>query len=350
VATTVSAAMIVRDEAARLPAGLASLVGRVDEIVVVDTGSQDATASIAASFGAKVLHHPWTGDFAEARNVGLNAVSSDWVLYIDADETLRMPPGAALGERIEAAAPACFVSFCPRTGFTRYRELRCFRRDGSIRFQGRIHETIIPSLLALSGHAVDSMPRIDVEIDHFGYDSPNQAKLRRNLPLLRQVIDEGGTRLFYWYDLAACLIGLGHVEEALQIAREGLSRIDAAPSGQDAAAASLLRQLLTGHALENDPEAALAISTSGLTQFAADYTLLMMRGQAALATGDAQTAINIATKLRTIDPLKLRYDVLAHDVRIFGELADELMVAALVALGRLGEAARYLAASPPKAG
>jgi glycosyltransferase involved in cell wall biosynthesis len=66
-----SAAMIVRDEASRLPECLQSIREVVDEIVIVDTGSTDETVSIARSFGARVLVHRWDGDFAAARNAGL---------------------------------------------------------------------------------------------------------------------------------------------------------------------------------------------------------------------------------------------------------------------------------------
>src|SRR5690606_29929897 len=84
----VSAALIVRDEAAMIGGCLESLRGHVDEIVVVDTGSADATPQIVASYGARLLHHEWNGDFSAARNRALDAVSGDWILYIDADERL----------------------------------------------------------------------------------------------------------------------------------------------------------------------------------------------------------------------------------------------------------------------
>src|SRR3712207_9594713 len=86
---TLSLCMIVKDEEAMLGRTLAAIREHVDEIVVVDTGSQDRTVEIAESFGAKVVHHEWTGDFSEARNVSLEAATSDWIIYLDADEVLR---------------------------------------------------------------------------------------------------------------------------------------------------------------------------------------------------------------------------------------------------------------------
>ncbi len=85
--------MIVRDEEEMLPGCLAPLRDVVDEIVVVDTGSTDATVEIAESFGARVVHFPWNGSFADARNVSIEAATGDWIMYLDADE--HMEPGDA---------------------------------------------------------------------------------------------------------------------------------------------------------------------------------------------------------------------------------------------------------------
>ena len=84
-----SLSMVVRNEESRLGACLASVKGFVDEIVLVDTGSTDATVAIAEAAGARIEHLPWPGDFAPARNAALNLITGDWVLVLDADEQLR---------------------------------------------------------------------------------------------------------------------------------------------------------------------------------------------------------------------------------------------------------------------
>ena len=84
-----SLSMVVRNEESRLGACLASVKGFVDEIVLVDTGSTDATVAIAETAGARIEHLPWPGDFAPARNAALNLITGDWVLVLDADEQLR---------------------------------------------------------------------------------------------------------------------------------------------------------------------------------------------------------------------------------------------------------------------
>ena len=67
--------MIVKNEQPFLDGCLLSLQGLVDEIVVIDTGSADASIDIARRHGARVLEYAWHDDFAAARNVGLAAAS-----------------------------------------------------------------------------------------------------------------------------------------------------------------------------------------------------------------------------------------------------------------------------------
>ncbi len=83
-----SLCMIVKDEEKTLPKCLGSVRNVVDEIVVLDTGSTDRTVHIAKKFGAKVHEFQWCNDFSAARNEALKYVTGDWVLVLDADESL----------------------------------------------------------------------------------------------------------------------------------------------------------------------------------------------------------------------------------------------------------------------
>ncbi len=83
-----SLCMIVKNEEATLPKCLGSVKDVVDEIIVLDTGSSDRTPDIAKQFGSKVHHFEWCNDFSAARNEALKYVTGDWILVLDADETL----------------------------------------------------------------------------------------------------------------------------------------------------------------------------------------------------------------------------------------------------------------------
>ncbi|MEO7402467.1 MAG: glycosyltransferase family 2 protein [Burkholderiales bacterium] len=72
-----------------------------DEILVVDSGSSDATAEIALAHNAIVIRQPWLG-YGPQKQFAVNAASHDWVLCIDADEAV----SPALRQSIEAALAA----------------------------------------------------------------------------------------------------------------------------------------------------------------------------------------------------------------------------------------------------
>ena len=82
----ISLVMIVKNEEANLGRCLESVKGIVDEIVVVDTGSTDATKIIADSFNAVVYDFTWSNDFSAARNFGLEKATGAIRLILDADE------------------------------------------------------------------------------------------------------------------------------------------------------------------------------------------------------------------------------------------------------------------------
>jgi glycosyltransferase involved in cell wall biosynthesis len=84
----ISLCMIVKNEETSLPKCLGSVKNFVDEIIVLDTGSTDKTPQIAAQFGAKVHYFTWNNNFSTARNEALKYVTGDWILVLDADETL----------------------------------------------------------------------------------------------------------------------------------------------------------------------------------------------------------------------------------------------------------------------
>jgi len=83
---TLSVAMIAMNEEANLPRTLES-VRWADEIVLVDSGSNDRTLEIAQAFGARTCYHAF-GGHGEQKNVALDLCTSDWTLLLDADEVL----------------------------------------------------------------------------------------------------------------------------------------------------------------------------------------------------------------------------------------------------------------------
>lgn len=88
-------------------AGIASVIDRLQalspkpEIVVVDDGSADATASIASSKGVKVIRHPAPGGYGRSLKDGIKAASNDIVAITDADGTYPIEDIPALVASVE---------------------------------------------------------------------------------------------------------------------------------------------------------------------------------------------------------------------------------------------------------
>lgn len=97
-----SAVLITHNAASQLAACLDSLAF-CDEIVVVDSGSDDGTADLAQRHGARVIASDWRG-FGPQKQYAVAQAAHDWVLCIDADE--RVSPALALSIDTALAAPS----------------------------------------------------------------------------------------------------------------------------------------------------------------------------------------------------------------------------------------------------
>ncbi len=99
-----SLCVIAKDEEKFIGDCLASVKGLVEDIVVVDTGSTDKTIGIAKQRGATVINFPWNNDFSAARNEALNHAKGEWILVLDADETLDPASHGAIRECIKSSS------------------------------------------------------------------------------------------------------------------------------------------------------------------------------------------------------------------------------------------------------
>lgn len=198
-----SAGLIVKNEARFLGDCLNSLRGIVDEIVVVDTGSTDGSREIAIQHGACVVDYLWNDDFSAARNFCIEHCSGEWILYIDADERVRLSPAVDLKAELSASPHAGHqVLLYPRQGFTPYRVLRLFRNLPDIRFHGVIHENLWPSVEEYCRTHDCKVGSSNLVLDHAGYEGNRERKNARNLPLLLRAVQEDPRRVFLWCHLA----------------------------------------------------------------------------------------------------------------------------------------------------
>jgi tetratricopeptide (TPR) repeat protein len=220
---TLSLCMIVKDEEEMLPRCLEAVKPAVDEMIIVDTGSTDRTVEIAESFGARVLHHEWTGSFSDARNVSLEASTGDWIIYLDADEVLvaedaerlRALTGRTWREAFALIETNYTGDIEDGTALT-HNAMRVFRNRPEYRFKGRLHEQMA---YALPGYLSERIEYTQLRIEHYGYlgvvrDAKD--KSRRNLELLQQQVAEGMESAFQSFNLGSEYLALGELETSVE--------------------------------------------------------------------------------------------------------------------------------------
>lgn len=218
--------IIARNEAHTLPRCLDSIAGIASQVVVVDTGSDDDTIAIAEHFGAEVYRFAWQDDFAAARNESLRHARQPWVLVLDADERLVTPAEVSVLSTIPADVGGLLVTVRSVTTAgasspTPYatQVLRLFRNDPRLRYEGIIHEQVLPSLLRAGYRCLPS--RIGIEHDGYNLDpAVLRAKQERNVRLLDRALAADPLNAFYRFHRAKTLMALGG---ELDRAREDLA-------------------------------------------------------------------------------------------------------------------------------
>lgn len=247
----ITLSMIVKNEEKMLRGCLESAEKVVDEILIVDTGSTDRTVEIAKEFGAKVYHFDWIDDFAAARNESLKHSKGKWVLYLDADERISQFEvdkfRKSLGELSDDSGGLICTIESPHANLTggesdvhRGSYPRIFRNLGldKVKFQGRVHEQISPSLKENNLQLLQS----DIIIYHLGYDQSREimeGKIERNYRMLLQHVREEPTNGYAWYQLGQTLGHMNLKKEAEETIKFALKCGDLSPMIEASASASL---------------------------------------------------------------------------------------------------------------
>ena len=225
---TLSVCMIVKNEEKNLDRCLRSIYHIADEIIVVDTGSEDKTVKIAKSYGAKVIDYTWKNDFSDARNKSIEHATKHWILFLDADEEILFEDGKNL--KLILQQNPQFEAFHLRlvniisginTGDSIV--LRVFKNDPRYRFRGKMHEQIVKSIEEI--HPSSVIGATDVKILHYGYDPDVcniNKKQQRNLELLNSYSEDQKDG-YYYYSLGNEYARIDDFDNALKIYEKALN-------------------------------------------------------------------------------------------------------------------------------
>lgn len=145
--------VIARNEADRIPTALRSVCDWVDEVIVIDSGSEDDTVAVSESFGARVVFNAWRG-YGPQKVFGEGLCRNDWILNLDADEEVSEALAAeirALFEHGEPPLPAYRLPILPLYSFQRsghpwtafHRPIRLYRRSHASFNDAPVHDAVI---------------------------------------------------------------------------------------------------------------------------------------------------------------------------------------------------------------
>ena len=151
--TTKKTELLTKNEEKVLPRILKPMKEIVDKILICDTGSTDRTKEIIREFTAEVYDFPWKNDFSAARNFISEKVSTDYWMWLDADDMITQENLYRLKQLKETLSPNTDMVMMDyvtdfdewnHAAFSCYRE-RILKTSRNFRWRGRVHESIIPT-------------------------------------------------------------------------------------------------------------------------------------------------------------------------------------------------------------
>ncbi len=163
----ITVTIIARNEADRITPAIESARWAA-EVLVLEEGSADGTADVAAAAGARVEHAPWLG-FGPTKNLAAELAACDWIFSLDADERMRPELVAAIVALPEAPAEAAF-RVCRRNRFAG-RPIRHWPwvKDRCIRLYDRRQARFSDAAVHESVHAYGTVGELSGALEHEAY-------------------------------------------------------------------------------------------------------------------------------------------------------------------------------------
>lgn len=219
---TISLCMIVKNEAYEIGRCLESVKDRVDEINIVNTGSDDDTEKVVKKYTDRVFNFKWIDDFAEARNYSFSKATKDYILWLDADDVLLEEDCIKLKKLKEnmnndidiITFKYNYISDEEGNPLLIFRRERLVKRKRNFKWVGFVHEFIAGTGVRLDADITVTHKRIHNDSD-------------RNLNIYKKKLSEGvqlSVRDVYYYGKELYYHGL--YDEAIEILEKFL-KLDA---------------------------------------------------------------------------------------------------------------------------
>ena len=202
----ITVCMIVKDEEKIIEKSLKSIVNFGLEIVVFDTGSKDNTKKIAAKYTSNIFDYKWCNNFSFARNFALSKVKSEYVLVLDADETIKKVDFNVLNNLVldnkHNVGRILRINTYTRNKqkYTYKERVNRLFKVSDYKYSGSIHEQIT----SIDNEYDYKTYNIPIEVDHNGYEYDEierKDKIGRNITLLKNELKCGKNDPYIIYQL-----------------------------------------------------------------------------------------------------------------------------------------------------
>lgn len=307
-----SLCMIVRNNEHTIRPCLESIRPWVDEMIVVDTGSTDATPRICAELGAQVFHWPWRDDFSAARNESLQHATGEWLFWMDSDDTI--PPECGRQLRVLADGPHrsnvlgyVVQVHCPGPDgdphdVTVVDHVKLIRNRPDLRFEHRIHEQILPAIRRVQGEVEFT----DIYVLHSGSDHTvdgRKRKLERDFKLLHLDLQERPDHPFVLFNLG---MTYADTQEHLE-AVSWLIRCIEVSGPQESHVSKAYALLISSLMQMGDLEHAALACERGRKLFPNDKELAFREAMVAHARGNLADSVRIYREVLEVPPAERHF-------------------------------------------
>lgn len=193
----IGAVIIVLNEERCINRCIDSIINKVDEIIILDTGSTDNTIDYIKKYDTSIIKlykYTWNYSFSDARNFAKSKATTDWIFFIDADEYLDTSVDLTLLLNSINNIPIInSLVISPRivnhNDNSTISVGRIFLRESGINFFGKVHEELRKSIYDRGNDLINIS--MDILIKHDGYTLDiikDKKKIKRNIDLLEEML------------------------------------------------------------------------------------------------------------------------------------------------------------------
>jgi len=200
---SLSVCIITNNEEKNLARCLNSIKKIADEIIIVDTTSNDYISNLGNEFNAKIIDFPFENDFSKVNNIGLQNCSKDWILFLKSDECIDLSQSSNLKDILSSSSSIGYnlklINIINNSRNLGEYILRLFKNNSGFNYTNEINEALSNSIL--DENYIDFVQNLNINLYNYSYDISKKNLYRRcyrNLSVYSKVKPENKNFEYYF--------------------------------------------------------------------------------------------------------------------------------------------------------